>query len=82
MDIVTTSGDAAGEAPSIKIIIEMKSVLANFPLAVTSGITPENISNYLPYAECFLVAAGIRKLFYELDADKLECLFPMCIKEL
>jgi len=72
MDVVTTSGNATGEAPTIDKIIEMKSVLEDFPLAVASGITPENISNYLPYVDFFLVAKGISKSFYELDPDKLD----------
>lgn len=44
--------------------------LPKFHLAIASGITPENIQDYLDFAGCFLVATGISKSFEELDRDK------------
>lgn len=72
MDVVTTSGPATGSAASIDKIKTMKQAIGNFPLAIASGITPDNICNYLPYADCFLVATGISKNFEELDSSKIK----------
>ncbi len=69
MDVVTTTGVGTGEAAEIAKIKIMKEALGDFPLAIASGITPENIEEYLPYADCFLVATGISKSFYMLDEN-------------
>ncbi len=49
----------------------MKEAVVDFPLAIASGVTPENVSDYLDIADCFLVATGISRNFSELDAEKL-----------
>jgi hypothetical protein len=36
----------------------LKRALGDWPLAIASGITPENVGEYLPVADCFLVATG------------------------
>lgn len=71
MDVITTSGDGTGIAADINKISKMKKAIGDFPLAIASGITPENITNYLPFANAFLVATGISKNFENLDYDKL-----------
>ena len=45
----------------------MKHAIGDSPLAIASGITLENVSQYLPIADCFLVATGISESFFELD---------------
>lgn len=70
VDVVTTSGDATGVAARVEKIAAMKSVLGSAPLAVASGITPENVGAYLPHVDYFLVATGISRSFYELAPDK------------
>jgi len=67
MDVVTTSGPGTGHAAGLDKIKRMKSALGDIPLAIASGITPENVKTYMPYADCFLVATGISKSFEELD---------------
>jgi len=57
MDVVTTSGDATGEEADVSKIKRMKEAIGDFPLAIASGITPENVDSYLPYVDCFLVAS-------------------------
>jgi predicted TIM-barrel enzyme len=52
----------------------MKLALGDLPLAIASGIAPENIRRYLPHADAFLVATGISRSFTELDPEKLETL--------
>jgi predicted TIM-barrel enzyme len=45
----------------------MKKALGDCPLAIASGITPENVADYLEVADCFLVATGINASWTELD---------------
>jgi len=61
MDVVTTSGQATGSAPDLKKIQIMKEAIDNHPLAIASGISPENIKSYLKDADCFLVATSLLK---------------------
>jgi predicted TIM-barrel enzyme len=74
MDVVTTSGDGTGIAADIKKVSDMKSYIKDTPLGIASGITIENVDQYLPYVDAFLVATGISKTFTELDADKVKSL--------
>lgn len=77
MDVVTTSGSGTGEAASVSKIAEMKKALGAFPLAIASGITPENVVDYLPVADCFLVATGIAKSFSDLDPRRVRALMEV-----
>lgn len=74
VDVVTTSGDATGKAPDVKKIKTMKEAIGNKPLAIASGITPENIHEYLDIADIFLVATGISKDFHNLDDERVKML--------
>jgi len=67
MDVVTTSGPGTGQAAHVEKIRTMKEALGDFPLAIASGITPDNISGYLPFSDCYLVATGISTDFDELS---------------
>ncbi len=71
MDIITTSGKGTGVAADLDKIIKIREFAKDFPVAVASGINSQNIKNYLPYVNCFLVATGISKSFTELDNNKL-----------
>lgn len=59
MDVVTTSGTRTGSAPDLEKIVRMKSAIGDTPLAIASGISPENIHQYLDVADCFLVATSL-----------------------
>jgi predicted TIM-barrel enzyme len=74
MDVVTTSGPGTGLPANVEKISRMKQALGDFPLAIASGITSENIHKYLPYATCFLVATGISKDFHSIDPERLRVL--------
>jgi len=74
MDVVTTSGPATGQAADVAKIRTMKAALGATPLAIASGITPENVGDYLPVADCFLVATGISRSFEELDPARVRAL--------
>lgn len=67
MDVVTTSGDGTGQAADVEKLARIKSAIPNKKIAVASGITPENVVQYLPYVDYFLVATGISQSFNELD---------------
>src|SRR5262245_19066696 len=74
MDVVTTSGPGTGHAADTNKIWRMKLALGDTPLAIASGITPENVGNYLPHADSFLVATGISHSFTELDPSRVRAL--------
>ncbi|MBM3979723.1 MAG: adenine phosphoribosyltransferase [Planctomycetes bacterium] len=74
MDVVTTSGPGTGHAADIEKIARMKRALGETPLAIASGITPENVGGYLPHADSFLVATGISRSFTELDPARVRAL--------
>ncbi len=67
MDVVTTSGPGTGVAADIDKVRVMKEALGSFPLALASGVTPDNVGDYLPYVDCFLVATGISDDFEHLN---------------
>lgn len=72
VDVLTTSGEKTGSAPSVLKVKEMRSALGpDFPLAIASGVTPENVAEFMPYVDCFLVATGISKNFTELDPKRV-----------
>jgi len=72
VDVVTTSGDKTGEPPSASKIHTMRQAIGNHPLAIASGMTPENVRNYLDDCDCFLVSTGISKSFHEFDAKAVK----------
>lgn len=72
MDVITTSGEKTGSPPDIEKIRAMRSAIGEFPLAIASGITPENIAQYLDLVDCFLVATGVSRGFCELDAERVK----------
>lgn len=73
-DVVTTSGAGTGQAAPVDKIRRMKRVLGEAPLAIASGITPENVREYVPHVDCLLVATGIARSFHEIDPAKLDAL--------
>lgn len=70
MDVVTTSGAGTGEAAPVEKLRAMRAALGDFPLALASGVTPDNVRAFLPYADAVLVATGISSSFEELDPAK------------
>ena len=66
MDVVTTSGIATGNAAEISKIATFRSALPDAPIALASGITPDNAIDY-KMVDCFMVATGIN-----IDNDVLQ----------
>lgn len=74
VDVVTTSGSGTGQAAHTEKIRTMKRAIGGFPLAIASGITPENVHHYLGICDCFLVATGISRSWSELDPKRVASL--------
>lgn len=74
MDVVTTSGPGTGLAAALDKVRTMKQAIGERPLAVASGITPDNVAAYLPWVDAYLVATGISSSFTELDPTLVESL--------
>lgn len=68
----TTSGSATGAPPSVEKAREMKEAVNDGPLAVASGMTPENVADYLPYFSHYLVATGVSLDEHHFDATRLK----------
>ena len=81
MDVVTTSGIATGNAAEISKISTFRSALPDTPIALASGITPENALNYA-MVDCFMVATEINIAddFYNIDPTRLKSLILKCRK--
>ena len=81
MDVVTTSGIATGNAAEISKIATFRSALPDSPIALASGITPDNAIDY-KMMDCFMVATGINidNDFYNIDLKKLNMLISQCQK--
>lgn len=78
MDVVTTSGAATGiEADDDKVAV-FRQAIGEAPLALASGITPENAHRYRE-VDCFMVATGINypDNFYDIDPDRLRKLIEI-----
>lgn len=69
--IATTSGPGTGYAPDLDKIISMKEALGGSALAVASGMTPENVDEFLPYVTHYLVATGVSIDSHHFDAARL-----------
>ncbi len=72
VDVVTTSGDGTGIAAPVDKIKAMKEAIGEHPLAIASGISPENIDLFKPYADCFIVASAISSSFNQLDPKRVK----------
>ncbi len=83
MDVVTTSGIATGHSADLQKMQTFRTACGDTPLALASGITPENVSSYVPYVDCVLVATGIniKDDFYNIDPIRLAQLIELAGKQ-
>lgn len=79
MDVVTTSGIATGHSADLGKLAEFRGALPDRPIALASGITPDNATNY-DMVDCFMVATGInfKNDFYNIDPARLSHLVDVC----
>lgn len=66
-DVITTSGDKTGSAPKLEKIVAIRRAIDDHPLAVASGMSRENVRQFMPYVDCFIVASSISKNFFHLS---------------
>lgn len=77
--IPTTSGPATGVAADVDKVAKLRAALGEeAPLAIASGITPENVHEFAPNLTHILVATGVSAGFYEFDFEKLCRLRARC----
>jgi hypothetical protein len=78
MDVVTTSGVATGHEAETSKIATFRSAIGDRPLALASGVTPDNAHLY-GEVDCFLVATGINLAgdFYNIDPERLRRLMAV-----
>lgn len=74
MDVVTTSGIATGHAADLGKIETFRNACGDTPVAIASGITPENVHQYSSLVDCLMVATGIniQDDFYNIDPQRLK----------
>ncbi len=70
-DVVTTSGPRTGSPPALEKMLAMREAVPDVPIAIASGITPENVDPFLDHVDYFLVATGISKSHTELDPSRV-----------
>lgn len=77
--IPTTSGPATGIAADADKIANLRATIgADTPLAIASGITPQNAHEFAPSLTHILVATGVSSSFHEFDIEKLRNLQTIC----
>lgn len=78
MDVVTTSGVATGEEADAAKIDAFRRGIGDRPLALASGVTPENAARY-GEVDAFLVATGVSApgAFHDLDPARLQTLLDV-----
>lgn len=76
MDVVTTSGVATGEAADLDKIRIFRRACDSHPLAVASGINPQNVTRYANSLDAILIATGINYPgdFYNIDPARLRAI--------
>lgn len=72
--IITTSGPGTGRAANLDKIRTIRHAIGAHPLAIASGIDPQNVKDYVAYVDYMLVATGISESFYKLNPAKLDLL--------
>lgn len=73
--IPTTSGPATGMPADPAAVAALREAIGFAgPLAIASGITPDNAGAFSPYVSHMLVATGVSTNFHALDPVKLAAL--------
>ena len=73
--VPTTSGPATGVAAEVDAITALRRAIGpEAPLAIASGITPENAAGFATHLSHILVSTGVSSSFHEFDKEKLHAL--------
>jgi hypothetical protein len=71
VDVITTSGSATGSAAPAEKIAAMKAAVGRHPLALASGVSPENFDLYRPHVDFVLAASSVSDSETELSPRRL-----------
>lgn len=77
VDVVTTSGPGTGQAADLAKLRAMRAGMGSFPLALASGVTPENATEYAGLVDHVLVSTGISDGAGGIDPDRLAALLQV-----
>lgn len=72
IDVLVVNSGNEHEPPLIENIKALKNELGCHSLSISSGINEENIQQFLPFVDCFIVDSSIKKDNGELDRRKVE----------
>jgi predicted TIM-barrel enzyme len=70
-DVVCTSGEGTGIAADVSKVQKMHNGMGDHALALASGVTSENVHEYLPFVDAFLVGTGIESNIGIIDEQKV-----------
>jgi hypothetical protein len=71
VDYITTTGPGTGLQTPIEKLVAMRGVTLMSKLAVASGVTPDNVTDYVPHVDAILVASSLESRFGEIDPERL-----------
>ncbi len=74
VDVLCTSGPGTGYAADVEKVRALRAGLGDHAMAIASGVTPDNVRDYLPYTQAFLVGTGIEQKLGIFDPAKIEAL--------
>lgn len=73
-DVLTTSGRGTGQAADPAFVARFRELAGTHPVALASGVTPENVDAYLPHVDAYIVASGIEDSFGVLNPARTRAL--------
>ena len=59
MDVITSSGPGTSFAAPLDKVMALRLGAGDHPVALASGVSPENIEGFLPFVDAYLVASEI-----------------------
>ncbi|MGI6581449.1 MAG: BtpA/SgcQ family protein [Erysipelotrichaceae bacterium] len=79
-DAIILTGSETGVNPSIDDIIEIRQIFGNFPILVGSGITLNNVKEFLKYADGIIVGSYFKRdgnVNNEIDIERVKSLVKL-----
>ncbi len=73
-DALVVTGSATGEAVNLNELRCVKELAQHVPVLLGSGVTPENVRTFLPYADGFIVGTGVKHdavVHHRVDAARV-----------
>lgn len=68
--VLTTSGPGTGKPADVRKVQAIRAAVGSHRIALASGVTADNVEEYLPYVDDYLVATGINRTWADLDPVK------------